>query len=438
MEPQLADRRGDLIGGAYVLHELLGVGGMGLVYSAVQRSIDRPVVVKLPRPDLANDPRVRERFRIEALAGARVVHHNIARVIGCGEQHEVPYLVMEHIVGSRLGTLVSDTMPIATAIDLVCQILRGLGDLHAAGVVHGDVKCDNVLVEISDDGSTRPRLIDFGLARLLDQEIWCHDSLVIGTPEYLAPELILGMQPTIASDIYAVGVMLYELITGTTPFAAGSGPETMNRHLSEFAVPMFQRRVDVSDQLETVVERALAKSPSGRFSDAAAFLVALDAAGGAKGRVAPTETFSTRAQTRPIQRGGDVIVGVGSNEPERSPTVLARHAAVLALGQRDIEGYLVAHLELAHALIGDHDLAAAVVELEGATTLLYELGSAARLAPLWRLQLMLAGLYDWRGNRTRAFRLALAARAQATQISSEVGRQRAEDLLVKLGSSTAC
>src|SRR5438309_1488307 len=147
-------RRGDVIGG-YVLGELLGVGGMGVVYAATQRSLDRIVAVKLPRPELASDPAVRQRFRAEAYTSARVNHRNIVRVVDFGDHDGVPYLVMEHVIGVGLGQLASEhgPMSIANATSLVDQILAGLEEAHGNGIVHADVKCDNILVETLRDGA---------------------------------------------------------------------------------------------------------------------------------------------------------------------------------------------------------------------------------------------------------------------------------------------
>jgi serine/threonine-protein kinase len=177
--------------------------------------------------------------------------------------------------------------------------------------VHGDIKCDNVIVEISRDGDLRPRLIDFGLARLLGEDSWRLDNCVIGTPEYLAPELILGGQPTVASDLYSVGVMLYELLTGVTPFVGRSHSETMNRHLSDFAQPVSGCRAEVSLALEQVVERALSKVPSNRLRDATAFHAALVSAGVVGPRRASIETFSTQAATQPSGQS----LGRGPRDP---------------------------------------------------------------------------------------------------------------------------
>ncbi|HEY0252384.1 MAG TPA: serine/threonine-protein kinase, partial [Kofleriaceae bacterium] len=141
-------REGDVIAG-YVLGELLGVGGMGVVYAARQTALQRDVALKIPRPELVADPHVIQRFRTEALAAARVAHRNVVSVFDYGQVDGVPYLVMERIVGPRLGRLVVEHAPMSVtrAIDIVTQLLDGLEESHASGVVHADVKSDNVLVE---------------------------------------------------------------------------------------------------------------------------------------------------------------------------------------------------------------------------------------------------------------------------------------------------
>jgi serine/threonine protein kinase len=422
--------RGDVIGGAYVIGDLVGVGGMGVVYSAVQRSLGSNVVVKLPRPDLEIEPIVRHRFRTEALAGARISHRNVVRVLDYGEDRGRPFLVMEQVLGPRLGALDCE-LTLANALDVIRQLLEGVLELHAAGVVHGDIKCDNVLVETSREGVVRPRLIDFGLARLIGETVWIAEGFVAGTPEYLAPELVLGALPTPASDLYAIGIMLYELVTGETPFHGTTIPETMHSQLVDRVTPIAELRPGSPALLDDVVAQAVAKMPSARFADATAFLAALAAVDPLGASAAAS--FSTEAITLPMP----TRMPMGSNQGGSPPVVLARRAAALAVEERDVTGFLVAHLELARALIGDHDLATAIGELEAATRIAYTLGPTAREAPLWRLQLMLAGLYDWRGNRARARKVALAARAQALHVRSAVGQTRAEELLARLSPGRA-
>ena len=414
-------RRGDVIGGSYVIDEVIGVGGMGVVYRAEQRSTGRAVVVKLPRPDLVLVPIVRDRFRIEAFAGARITHPNVVRVLDYGEEQARPFIVMDEVEGARLRLLAHGKPPVEVALDVFRQLLEGVAELHAAGVIHGDLKCDNVLVETSR-GRMIPRLIDFGLARLLGEPSMCDPSTVAGTPEYLAPELVFGGLPTVASDLYAAGILLYELLTGTTPFRGPTIPETMRRHQAERMMPIATLRPELPSQLDDIVAQAVAKVPSRRFGDAREFLAACQ-----KLPAEISQTVLTSGTTMPMQEAVD------STEPAIAPAVLARRATVLAVGNRDVAGFVVAHLELAETLIGAHDLTTAIRELEGALSLAPALGPAARDAPLWRLQLMLAGLYDCRGDRTRARQVAAAARMQALRVGSSVGCARADVLIKRLG-----
>lgn len=196
-----------LLDGTYVLGNVIGSGGMGVVYSAMQMAIGRRVAIKIPRTQLATNPVVIRRFKTEARAGGRLAHRNIPRVIDLGGGDGVPFLVMEYVAGVPLETLVTEHGPMTPAIatDVVAQILAGLHDAHSAGIIHADIKSGNVLVETLPDGALLARVIDFGLAVFCDEPFEHDDRLVSGSPEYLAPEVISGGCPTIASDIYAAG-----------------------------------------------------------------------------------------------------------------------------------------------------------------------------------------------------------------------------------------
>ena len=223
----------------YELGSLLGSGGMGAVYAARQQSLGRSVAVKLLHPELASQPTLVERFRTEALAGRRLSHPNVTGVVDFGVSSEgTPFLVMEHVAGERLSGIVrrEGSLPTRRACAMAIQILAALDAAHAAGVIHADVKSDNVLVDSAPDGRDVAKLIDFGIARLMDQPAADDDPaerVLSGTPEYLAPEIIAGAPPTAASDLYAAGTVLYELLTGSTPFHGGSIEETFQRHLDE-------------------------------------------------------------------------------------------------------------------------------------------------------------------------------------------------------------
>jgi serine/threonine-protein kinase len=216
----------------------------------------------------------RRQLRTEARVASRVSHHNIVSVIDYDESDELPFLVMERVHGVLLGDLLDSAGPLSVrgACEIMTQLLAALGESHVHGVVHGDVKSDNVLVTPQRDGRTLARLFDFGLARTGDDEACSDDGMLFGTPEYIAPELARGHGPTIASDLYAAGVVLYELLTGTAPFTGNCGYEILSRHLCEDVTPPSRRRQDLDRPgIDTLVMRALAKEPEARFQSAVQF-----------------------------------------------------------------------------------------------------------------------------------------------------------------------
>ncbi len=281
-----APQAGDVVAGKYILLERIGEGGMGLVFLAEQRSLARKVAIKLLQPALvACDALVRQ-FHTEAVAACRVQHPGAVAVIDCGRTAgDIPFLVMEYVPGRLLSALITEEeMEPVRALQIVRQLLRTLKAAHANGVVHGDIKSDNIIVEPTADGDT-VTLIDFGLARIDGRQDHIHvgpgapDS-VSGTPEYMAPELVRGERPSPASDLYAVGVILYELLTRRSPFGGGSSDEILVRQLEEHALPPSQCRPDRASPalLDEIVLRALDKDPEARFASAGDLARALTAA----------------------------------------------------------------------------------------------------------------------------------------------------------------
>jgi serine/threonine protein kinase len=275
-----------LLGGKYLLGDCIGAGGMGRVYRAHQPGLDRPVAIKILHRALADDPRIARHFRIEAIAASRFSHPNSVAVIDYGETDEgVPFLVMEYLDGRTLSQIVEQESPldVGRAVSLAIQILRALGEAHLLGIVHADVKSDNVLVCETSGRGEQAKLVDFGLARIAFQggeDCAASDAFISGTPDYMAPEIIRGAPPSPASDCYSVGAMLYELLTGGTPFGGADVPEIMRRHLEDVVVPPSLRGPDLAipRHVEEAVLRALDKNPRGRFPSSEAFIAALAAA----------------------------------------------------------------------------------------------------------------------------------------------------------------
>jgi eukaryotic-like serine/threonine-protein kinase len=257
----------------YQLGDQLGVGGMGVVYAGTD-SEGRRVAIKLLREDRREATTMR-RFRDEAVAGRIVEHPNLVRVLDDGELDGQPYLVMNLVEGELLGKLLRTrgVLALRRAIAIATQVLDALSALHDAGFAHGDVKSDNILVR-EDDSIT---LIDLGLAHVDGMPVTANRATVSGTPDYMAPELAWGDPPTACSDLYAVGCLLYELVTGSTPFAGGHAQDILRRQLKDPVVPPQLRCPDrtIPPALERVILHALTKSPQLRFSTARSFASAL-------------------------------------------------------------------------------------------------------------------------------------------------------------------
>ncbi len=358
---------GRTIAGRYVLDDVLGIGGMGVVHRARQQPHGREVAVKIPRAELAHDPLVRELFRGEARAGSRVAHRNVVGVLDHGDDGGVPYLVMDHITGPRLGQLLRQggALPLAAALDLVRQIVAGLAHVHEQRIVHADVKCDNVIVERAADGALTPRLIDFGIARFVDEPAPRCEAFVSGTPEYVAPEVAGGQRPTPAADVYAIGVMLYELITGRAPFEAAW-------RCPDLAIP---------DALDALVARTLARDPRARPGDGGELARCLAA-------IAPPPGLAARA---PARRPTAPTVRA---KPPRRSVAERRLTVIAAIKSGDAEQIANAYLELARALGERGEQAAAIDELDEGIALLMTPGARG---PVWRLLVAAA-------DRSRRFR----------------------------------
>ncbi|CAN5838412.1 hypothetical protein BH11MYX3_BH11MYX3_27760 [soil metagenome] len=429
--------------GRYVLGEVLGSGGMGTVYSALQLSLGRQVAIKIPHAELAADPFVVSRFRAEALAGGRLAHRNVARVIDFGNADGALFLVMELVPGVALDTTIAEDGPVEmrVAIDLCGQLLAALEAAHAAGIIHADIKSGNLLVETRPDSSHVVRVIDFGLAQFSSESSDVAHRMISGTPDYLAPEVIEGGGPTVASDIYAAGVVLYEMLTGTTPFCGGTAEQILQRQLDDAVVPPTLRCPEqgISSAVEAVVMHALAKRPEDRFATAAAFAEALRIAATAPSTRNPRVARGTHLRVSHApnvtqdwhreQASVPVVQAVPSGGKEAVRLQRIRFALGEALAGKHDDQIVASYLELVRALVDARQLTTAVAELEHGLVLLRE-----RTVPsaIWRLQLCLAALYSGLGDATRARRAASIGQSDAIHADSLLGQDRAGELLLRL------
>jgi len=292
MEAVAPDRR---LAGRYVLEELIATGGMASVWRARDEVLARMVAVKVLRPELAADPGFAERFQREAVAAARLTHPNIISVFDAGEDEGVRYIVMEHFEGATLRDLLGRNggMDPAQVLELILPVLAALAFAHSAGLTHRDVKPANILV--GDDG--RVKVTDFGIAKAaFDTYDLTATGAVIGTARYLSPEQVHDGEVDGRSDLYSLGVVLYEMLTGRPPFAGENDLATAMMRLSTAPLPPSAIRPGIPAALETAVLRALARHPQDRFPSAEAMRAALERHAG-WGKPA-----ATRAIPRTLQR----------------------------------------------------------------------------------------------------------------------------------------
>lgn len=269
---------GRVLGDKFKLTACIGIGGSGAVYKADQMALGRTVAVKILNEELCADPRMITRFRGEAMSASRLNHPNCVSIIDYGQAPDgLLYLAMEYVKGPTLTQLLVNESPLGVerVIDVVCQSLAGIEEAHLAGVVHADLKSDNIIVDQRRAGIDLVKIVDFGIARLVTGVREAEDRSISGTPEYMAPEVISGAPPSFASDIYAVGIILYELLAEKTPFFASSTTEILTNHLKTAPTLLTQRRDGVPRELDAVIGKALAKHPSDRYASAAEMREAL-------------------------------------------------------------------------------------------------------------------------------------------------------------------
>jgi serine/threonine protein kinase len=311
---------GRVLADRYAVGELLGRGGMAEVYLATDRVLDRPVAVKVLGGWLASDATFVERFRREALASARISHPNLVAVFDAGSEDGVHYIVMEHVRGETLADVLRRVgrLPPNRATRIATSVADALGVAHAAGIVHRDVKPANVM--LTPDG--RIKLMDLGIARGIEGESITRASSILGTAGYVSPEQARGERVDHRSDIYSLGCVLFEMLTGRQPFEADNPVAVAFKHVHEAPLPPTSLEASVPPALEAVVLRAMEKDPASRFPSVADMTSALN------DRTAPVRPIE---DTRPLPVAGTTTPPPTEALPRRADRPPRRRPLILIL-----------------------------------------------------------------------------------------------------------
>jgi eukaryotic-like serine/threonine-protein kinase len=299
----------EVLSARYRIEQPIGQGGMASVYLAHDEELDRPVALKILAEHLAGDATFRDRFEREARLAGRLSHPNVVRVFDVGESEGRPFIVMEYVEGDTLADelLRGGPLPAVRAVELAMQICNGLEAAHASGLVHRDVKPRNLLLR--PDGVLK--IADFGIARAAESTRLTEIGTILGTAAYLAPEQAQGLEATAAADLYSVGAVLYELLTGRVPYAATSLVELLAKQQAGAPAPIG----DVPASLELAVLRCLEPDPAERPPSAG---------------VLAAELAAAQAPTIPLEQGapGAPVLHVGSQRRRWGVVVLLALALV--------------------------------------------------------------------------------------------------------------
>jgi serine/threonine protein kinase len=333
---------GTILADRYRIERLISRGGMGAVFEATQLGLDRAVAIKMLLPTLSRDDKVQERFRREARSVASLHHPNIIQVYDYGISDYGPYIVMEYLRGQGLRqTLRRGPLAIECAVDLIEQICSAVSAAHSAGIIHRDLKPDNIIIEEQHNGECTAKVLDFGVAKIREAQTEESDinltgANIIGSPAYMSPEQSMGLELDARSDIYSLGIVLYEMLTGATPFGKASSPAMLVHQINSHPPSMSEFRGEITSAIEFVVMKALAKDRDLRFASAREFAHALRAA------FEDPSAYDTQLDDEnTVEASDSQTTAAGVTPPARVSRSLRRRLAILPLrnltGDSEIE-----------------------------------------------------------------------------------------------------
>ncbi|MDQ6820777.1 MAG: protein kinase [Actinomycetota bacterium] len=321
---------GTTLNGRYRLEARVGSGGMSTVYRALDETLQRQVAIKLMNREIASDFDQLERFRREARAVAQLSHPHIVGVIDAGEDDGRPYIVFEYVEGETLKERIRrlGRLPIAEAVAYAIEIARALGAAHARHIVHRDVKPQNVMI----DEEGQAKVTDFGIARMRDEEGLTADGRVLGTTDYVSPEQALGQPVTGQSDLYSLGIVLYEMLTGEVPFKGENQVAVAMKHVREQIPDVRSKRPEVSAALAAVLETATAKHLEDRYGDDAELIADLEDVLAIEAARAGSATGQVTSVLRTLPSGKQRRVPFRVRHPFLSAALLGAALALLGGG----------------------------------------------------------------------------------------------------------
>ena len=331
---------GTVLGGRYEILQLLGEGGMGAVYKAADREVDRTIALKVIRPEMASNPEILARFKQELLLSSQVTHRNVIRIYDLGEAQGMKFITMEFVEGENLHQLLKQRkkLEVAESVDIMEQVSSGLAAAHREGIIHRDLKPANIML----DKNGRVVLMDFGLARTFSGDGMTQSGTMLGTLEYMSPEQAQGMDVKASSDIFTVGLILYELLAGAQPFYAESAIASLLMRTQQRAAPLVNIDKSIPAPLSNIVVKCLEKDPAKRYQSAEHLDADLRAWQGVGGTTKITAN-STRLRVDTMRKlpwlplGAGVLVlaiaagGAWYVVSKRQATRLAAHAPVSVL-----------------------------------------------------------------------------------------------------------